>query len=141
MSDIIYDIYSVYLYDNQLSSDFAILSNENELNSYRLSLVRDKNSFNINSDSIKKYYDNVIDNINEILTNEKIKEVREQYSIYNIFWNETKSGINLCDWKFIHLFYKGIYSTYRINEYIKENNIYEKRQKLLRVKKLERIVC
>lgn len=40
------------------------------------------------------------------------------YNIYDIFWNETLSGINITDYNFCSIYRSGMstYSTYRIHE-------------------------
>jgi len=144
--DLIYKIYSVWLYDNQLNHDFIILYNRRrnflskELNwdipyHYRDSLeeifkIKDKVGFEsksieliklaeIKSNSQRK--ESLLVKNNGFLSlvpcgesrisysgvgeGDPIKEgkykglYKKVYTPYDIFWNETKSGINIHDWE------------------------------------------
>jgi hypothetical protein len=54
------------------------------------------------------------------------------YNVYDIYWNETKSGINIHEYDFIAIWKPGRsdYTTYRIDEYKKEREIQLRNLKL-----------
>lgn len=162
--DLVYKIYSVWLYDNQLNHDFIILYNRkmsfikkelewdipyaysdifNEIHKLNDSVKREKSielmkmaHFKTN----KKSKESILIENNEFLTiepfgepvisysgsgtGEKIKEgkykglYKKVYRPYNIYWNETKSGINIHEWEVAGIWNIGCsyYTSYRIWE-------------------------
>lgn len=168
--DLVYKIYSVWLYDNQLDHDFIILYNRSknfltkELDwdipyDYRDSLneifkIKDKGDPEFESKSIEiiklaeiKSNRTTISNLKKeslLIKNDgflsltpcgesrisysgvgdgdSIKEgeykglYKKIYTPYDIFWNETKSGVNIHDWEVAGIWNVGnsFYSSYRI---------------------------
>lgn len=146
--DLVYKIYSVYLYDNQLDHDFIILYNRTK-NYYNGELSWDAPYHY--SDSLKEIYNlteserdiksislmrlaevrsnrtmvnelkknSILVRNNGFLTIQKIFGTHlPNYNAYDIFWNETKSGINIHDWEVAGIWNIGKphYSSYRIWE-------------------------
>jgi len=66
--------------------------------------------------------------------------ITDNYATYKILWDETKSGINALEWRYLHVLDNSSYSSYRICDYDNDYNIKEKRIKLIRENKLERIL-
>lgn len=145
--DLVYKIYSVYLYDNQLNHDYIILYNRRsgfsgELNwnmpydyDYALGKIFDlrsnlhlcklsqeelrSKSISLMESADKKNIESVLIKNNDFLTIEKTRGTHlPNYNGYNIFWNETKSGINIHDWEVAGIWNVGssTYSIYRIWE-------------------------
>ena len=153
MDDLIYKISGVYLYDNQLKHDYIILYN------------RRKSFFNLNGLDLPYKYLNSLNEIYELdsserdlksidimqkvkventlfikndgfLTLEKLEETHLfNYNAYNIYWNETKSGINIHDYEVAAIWNIGhcSYTKYRIWEH---KNI---RTNIIRDRKLNQI--
>lgn len=93
-----YKIGGVFLYDGQTNIDYIILSNEIDP-SNRYYYLED---FILGLDSDIGYFMDdkviVIKN-NDILTHKFIRKTdNPKYNVYDRYWNETKSGINLFDY-------------------------------------------
>lgn len=159
--DIIYKIYSVYLYDNQLNHDYLLLYNRvksftGDLNSdlpymfsgmhkfgalYNINCLKkdediNKISIEIMSETAKKEKIPFIC-VKDFLTIKKIKETHNpKYSIYEIYWNETKSGINIHDFELAAVWNPGqsSYSTYRIYEEKENRDLVMRDHKLKKIK-------
>lgn len=155
--DLIYKIYSVLLYDNQLNHDYLILYKthtdwtsqraydlgydfSNTLNKiYNL----DKSSPNFIKKSIYEI-ENTCRRSNKLLVkNEGFLTLIKgkgthlpNYNAYDIYWNETKSNINIHEYEVAAIWNIGSssYSTYRIWEQKAE------REKVVRDNKLNSIL-
>ena len=126
--EFIYKIYSVLLYDNQLNHDYIILNNNESKYgnlSYGLKMALDK-IYSKSGDPIElircaceKENMPFIKN-NDILTIKQVSVTHlPNYNGYDIYWNESKSGINPLDYKTMIIWNSGnsSVSEYRIQEY------------------------
>lgn len=131
--DLIYKIYSVWLYDHQMEYDYFILDNNEHIPNW-LSLA-----FNMVYDIPKKdrksksgyiieksHYTHINNNTNLVKNNIFITQEciiksknNDNYKAYDIFWNETKSGIDITEYKYCHTYRNGdtSMSTWRIFEH------------------------
>lgn len=163
--DLVYKIYSVYLYDNQLDHNYFILYNRskrfgsNELTTnfpYRLSSALediykkrqtcvDIEAHKLESIDILK---NIIGNTSPIIeTKNYLTLVKRDsthlsnYNIYDIYWNETKSGINLHEYEVVAIWNPGntSCSAYRIYEGKENKDIAIRNNKLKKNKKVKLI--
>lgn len=154
--DIIYKIYSVYLYDNQLNHDYIILYNRNKsyfrkeltwdipykysqaMNEiYKLKNLKDRKDFynsEVSEDEQLKLKLESIQLITKsssncdnslLIKNDGFLTIKKtgtthlpHYNTYDIYWNETKSGINIHEWEVAGIWNIGNshYSSYRIWE-------------------------
>lgn len=138
--DLIYKIYDVLLYDNQIDHDFIIPYNKrhtfhgettNDLPYEATLALREiynlpksehflDESVKVFEKYLKKSGLSLIKN-DEFLTSVKGRKTHlSNYNAYDILWNETKSGINLFDYDLCAVWKKGSsqYSVYRVNEYV-----------------------
>lgn len=144
MTELKYIITSVLLYDNQLSFDYLFLHNKTDGLPYYLS-EKLKQIYQDPEWKLKGLCEEKVRellNINGVVTvkvNDCIELVKvgdthnDRYKAYDIYWNETKSGINLFEWKRAQVWNKNHPSTVwtmRIDEY-KENRIREIRNNLI----------
>lgn len=125
--DLIYKIYSVYLYDTQLEHEWLILHNKykssfflhsdestlgfsfgqalNEI--HNLPKKKKGKSIDIIKDVMKNEKDKLLIRNDGFLTIDKIENTRDpKYSIYDIYWNETKSGINITEYDYCSIYNK-----------------------------------
>lgn len=153
--DLIYKIYSVYLYDNQLDHDFLILNNRSKRyqgvtwdlpydfsgmsSTGALGQIYNMKGKNRKEESISVMREVSEDNSLPFIKNDgfltlvKTKVLSDfeggmkdsRYNIYDIFWNETKSGINIHEFEVLHIWSPGesSYSSYRIWEEKHEREI------------------
>ena len=152
----IYKISSVYLYDNQVDHQYIILSNKttaytggekwdlpygfsNAFNAIFAQKNVNRYGFDKNAESIAlmriqcKHYDIPLIKNDGFLTVEKTCGTHlPNYNAYDIYWNESLSGINIHDYEVCHIWGVGEsqYSTYRIWEHVTE------RDKVLRDNKI-----
>lgn len=143
--EMIYKLYSVWLYENQLSHDYVLFYNTPPHN---LSIALDE-IFNLRNlsvkDANKKSLEIMLSYIPLIKSSDFIEVIPTgippsynlRYNTYDIYWNETKSGINpheyqnMLKWNIGH----SQYSTYRINEYKEERDkIYKAIQREKQIK-------
>lgn len=126
----IYKVYTVYLYDDQLEHEYLILHNRvdryfggisNDL-PYRISMAL-REIYNNKENSVEKMKDASEREGLVFLKNDGfLKPIflkptsNPRYSIYDIYWNETKSGIVLDKYDLCSIWKEGgsSYSTYRI---------------------------
>ena len=137
--DLIYKIYSVFLYDNQLNHDYLILYNTytdwtnqrswdigyDFSNAFNKIYNLDKSSSSFNNDSIREIK-NAARRSNKLLIKNEgfltLTKVRgtylPNYNAYDIYWNETKSNINIHEYEVAAIWNVGnsSYSSYRIWE-------------------------
>lgn len=139
--ELIYKIYSVYLYDNQLNHEWLILhnkykssftpgfGNESELG-YNFgealkkiyNLPKDEKkvkSIELISKALSRDKDKLFIKNDGFLTIKKIEDTSNPiYSIYDILWNETRSGIDITKFDYCSPYTPGESSTscYRIFE-------------------------
>lgn len=151
--NIIYDIYSMYLYNTDVDDfKYAVLNNNRDLG-WSFSNCWNGDYFDMNALRDRFEIINIEKCISIIRKTEGSDSYsvidgvkhKKNYAVYNIHWDETESGINVLEYKYLHYFHmKGehvsSYSTIRICDHDKDFNITEKRQKLLRERKLKRIV-
>jgi len=160
--DLIYKINSVMLYDNQLDHDFLVLYNRKksftgELNwdipyaysdTFKDIYNMEKEPFVEGATVLLMEMAELTDNRGFNEPNSKFVNAKEfitlektrgshlpNYNGYNIYWNETKSGINLHEFEVAGVWNKGAssYSSYRIWENKCE------REKSIRDNKLEEL--
>jgi len=139
MNDLIYKINSVWLYPNQLNHDYVLLHNEGDLywlfgntaHSANTKILNLKNTnlkeSEINEKSVflmKEAADR--SNVKMVKSTDFIiakpnEESNSHYKVYDIYWNETKSGINPFEYKKFSVWNEGetSYSSYGI-KYFKE---------------------
>ncbi len=151
MVDIKYIINSVYLYDNQLNFDYLFLHDKTDGLPYSLNQKLNE-IFSINFNiyqypewKVKKLCEKkalellqIFDvkgvKINDYIELVKVKDTdNDKYKAYDIYWNETKSGINLFKWKRASVWsqkYPSQVWTMRLDEY-KNNRIKEYRDNIL----------
>ncbi len=151
--DLTYKIYSVFLYDNQLNHDYLILYNTytnwtNQIswdlgydfsNTFNKIYNLDKSSSSFNEDSIREIK-NAARMSNKLLVKNEgfltlVKgrgTLLHNYNAYDIYWNETKSNINIHTYDVVAIWNAGdsSYSSYRICE---EKN---ERERIIRNNKL-----
>jgi hypothetical protein len=118
--DLIYKIYSVFLYDHQLNHDYLILYNTytnwaNQIswdigyefsNTFNKIYNLDKSSSSFNEDSIREIK-NAARMSNKLLVKNEgfltlVKgrgTLLHNYNAYDIYWNETKSNININEYE------------------------------------------
>lgn len=126
----IYKIYSVYLYDDQLDHEYLILHNRvnqyfggisNDL-PYRVTMVL-RDVYNNKENSVERMKDACEREGIVFLKNDGflkpifLKNTTDsRYSIYDIYWNETKSGIDIDKYELCSIWKadSSSYSTYRI---------------------------
>jgi hypothetical protein len=152
--DLIYKIYSVYLYGNQVDHDYLILNNRSKSFTgevkwdlpyeHSIALQEIHLGNHLSDDSPVKLMENASKRmrIPFIKNDGFLSLVKTQgthlpnYNVYEIYWNETKSGINIHDYEVCHVWNKGQsqYSSYRIWEEKSE------RDKQLRENKLHNIL-
>lgn len=135
--DLIYKIYSVYLYDNQLNHDYLILDNRrNSYHGLTWDLPYDFTGQSSYGALYKIYNKQISDPVelmrktsernglpfiknDNFLTINKIEGTHlPNYNAYEIYWNETKSGINITEWEVLHTWNhnSSSYTSYRIWE-------------------------
>ncbi len=131
--DLIYKIYSVYLYDNQLDHDYFILYNRRNSYSglnwdlpfsevfkeiYTLEESQKKSQSVILMKEACEKEGILMVKTTDFITLKKIGSGNARYEAYDIFWNETKSGINIHEFEVAAKWSEGAsqYSTYRILE-------------------------
>ena len=143
--DLIYKIYGVWLYDNQLEHEFLILNNRTtgylgQVNwdlPYTFSGTSSYGAlykiYNLPDDKDKK--SKSIQIMKDESEREGLPFIKNdgfltlvktgtppahnpRYCTYDIYWNETKSGINIHDYEVLHIWHAGdsSYSSYRIWE-------------------------
>jgi hypothetical protein len=139
--DLIYKIYSAYLYDGQITSDFFILYNKSKsfiggnsldigynVNSSLGEIYKIENSkgvinlkfesINLIKEGCKRDNSPLIECL-DYVTYVKIGGTHlPNYNAYEIYWNETKSGVNIFDYDLVGTWKIGssTYTTYRIFE-------------------------
>ena len=165
--DLIYKISAVYLYDHQLDHDFIIpnmrsyhftggesynlpydFSGSNSYGAFSKihSMCLDPNPDikNIEQRSISFMNEACIKNNLLFIKNDGFLTIEKfegthlpNYNAYNIYWNETKSGINIFDYEIAHHWNigKSSCSSYRIYEYKME------REKQIRDNKIKSILA
>lgn len=140
--DLIYKIYSVYLYDNQLNHEYFILNKRSKgftgelkwdlpygfsgSSPYgALNIIYNMKGDDKKEKSIEIMRETSIQNKLPFIKNDGFltlvktgKSHIDNYNTYDIYWNETKSGINLHDWEVLNVWTPGTssYSCYRIWE-------------------------
>jgi len=147
MSDLIYQIYSLWLYPNQLNHDYVFLHNHdlywlfgNSEHAANTKIYYLYNNGNLYYEEIKersillmkeaadksgvlmiKSTDFITAKPNE----EHISYSNEHYKVYDIYWNETKSGINPHEYKKFSNWNIGktTYSSYRIEDFKEKREI------------------
>jgi hypothetical protein len=148
MTDLKYIINSVYLYDNQLKFDYLFLHDKMDGLPYRLNQklneIYQDPEWKVKKLCEKKALELLqIFDVKGIKINDYIELVKvgdtniDRYKAYHIYWNETKSGINLFKWKRAEVWCQKHPSqvwTMRLDEY-KENRIKE-----IRNNSIERIL-
>ncbi len=87
--DLIYKIYSVWLYPNDTLFKDVCLFYTSKDNQYYI-----KNKPFLVKDFLA------------LEENTKTKGYEIKYKIYDLYWNETKSGINILDWNYVWVFDK-----------------------------------
>lgn len=128
--DLVYKIYGVYLYDDQVYHEWLIFHKKPELG-YWFSKALDKiynlpkENKNLKSiEIIKKVLSDEKDTFliknDNFLTTELVSKVAHnpRYNIYDIYWNETKSGLNATEYNYLSTYREGDSATscYRIHE-------------------------
>lgn len=135
--DLIYKINSVWLYDNQIYHSYLFLHDDSNTFNYCFSRTINKNPDNILS-ALANYNNVLVVKANEFITLSPVEglNARDNYKPYDIYWNETKSGINLHQFEMAAVWNKGqtTYIDYRIHEYKNE------RQKEIRNLKINSII-
>lgn len=143
--ELIYKIYGVYLYDNQLDHEWLILHNKYGFSStsdlgydfdwalkkiYNLPKGEKKaKSIQLISKALSGEKDRLFIKNDGFLTIKKVEETyntyNPKYSVYDIYWNETKSGINITEYDYCSIYKSGESSTscYRILEERKHREI------------------
>lgn len=101
--DLVYQIYGVWLYPNDpLFMDDCVFDPSDQNQYYQ------KNQTILVKDFLK------------LKVCDEPTGYNPNYRVYDLFWNETKSGINLLDWKYVWVFPESSpdqKSILRINEY------------------------
>jgi len=115
--DLIYKIYSVFLYDHQLNHDYLILYNYGDYDlqrglgydiGYSLNKIHnlDKYSPSFNDESIIEMQNAAIRGNKMFVKNDGFLTLvkggtspRPRYNIYDVYWNETKSNINIHEYE------------------------------------------
>jgi hypothetical protein len=147
MNDLIYQIYSLWLYPNQLNHDYVFLHNHdlywlfsNGEHSANHKIYKLHNSSNLNDKEIKERSIFIMKesadksgvlmikstNFITVKPNEEyIFLSNKHYKVYDIYWNETKSGINPHDYKQFSNWNIGntTYSSYRIEDFKEKREI------------------
>ena len=154
MKDLIYKMYSVYLYDDQLNHDFVILYNRTKsftgdevcdiphYFSDAMQIIYEKCYRSHQSIRQMEFaynrclglYKTLFLNAKKYITFEKVKSTHlPKYNAYNIFWNETKSGVNIHDFEVAAIWNTGgsTYSPYRILEFKHERDRQIRENKLI----------
>jgi hypothetical protein len=142
--DLVYKIYSVYLYDNQLSHEYVFFYNRSKsfigdvnwdapydmfgsstfcANTIIYNLDKKDPQFKQKSIEIMldaaKSTKTLFIKASDFISLEKLKPTHlPNYNIYDILWNETKSGINPHEYEVMGIWNPGSsqYSSYRIWE-------------------------
>ena len=144
MTELKYIISSVYLYDNQLSFDYLFLHNKTNGLPYQLSeklkqIYQDpewklKGLCEEKARELLNINDAVSIKVNDCIELVKVGDTHnDRYKAYDIYWNETKSGVNLFLWRRAEVWNKNHPSTVwtmRIDEH-EENRIKEIRNNLI----------
>lgn len=144
MNDLKYIITSVLLYDNSLNMDYIFLHNKTDglpyyLNEKLKEIYQDpewklKNLREEKVQELLKINDVVPVKVNDCIELVKTRGTHmDHYNGYDIYWNETKSGINPFQWIRAEVWNKNYPSqvwTMRLDEY-KENRIKEYRNILI----------
>jgi len=136
-----YKFYSVYLYDNQLEHDFLLLHNKRIDYSRSSALNR---IYQYKGDDKKEYSINLMKSTFESKSSYKevlfienkgfIKLVKcsgthlPNYNVYNLYWDENASGVNIHNWDYCSPWKAGSSqcSVYRIHEYKSERLSYSR---------------
>jgi hypothetical protein len=140
-----YKLYGVMLYDNQLDHSLIVLSNFERMDYFLTYGKYDKWTPDI-LEKHKQNGDIIIENGNDYISLVKTRHYNKSqscgkwksYDGYDVMWDESKSGINILDFKYIKNIHKNTYSIANVSRY--HEQIRKERILLSREKKLKRIL-